>query len=126
MEHEISQINNGFDLFMNETARQDSSIARIPKHLWLIFGQFKDTLVGSAIDLELMGYIVILYNGKEYIFHRGCSFSIQSIFENGLIMGGKESDKGRHSVFFTPLNPFGGDSDEEEPRDDYTIPQKVH
>ena len=29
-------------------------------------------------------------------------------------------------VFFTPLIPFGKDSNEEEHRDDYTIPQKVH
>ena len=43
-----------------------------------------------------------------------------------MIPGGKESDKGRETVFFTPLNPFGGDDDEEEPRDDYTVPQKVH
>ena len=28
--------------------------------------------------------------------------------------------------FFTPLNPFGGDSDEEGPRDDYTVPQQMH
>ena len=32
----------------------------------------------------------------------------------------------RLTVFFTPLNPFGRDSDEEEPRDDNTIPQKAH
>ena len=43
-----------------------------------------------------------------------------------MIPGGKESDKGRETVFFTPLNPFGGDDDEEEHRDDYTVPQKVH
>ena len=48
-------------------------------------------------------------------FHRGRSFSIQSILENGVIPGRKESNKGRQTVFFTPLNPFGGDSDEEEP-----------
>ena len=39
---------------------------------------------------------------------------------------GKESDKGRQTVFFTPLIPFGEDSNEEEPRDDYSISQKVH
>ena len=60
-----------------------------------------------------MEYIRIPYKWKEYIFHRGCSSSIQSIRENGLIPGGKESDKGRQTIFFTPLNPFGGDSDEE-------------
>ena len=38
----------------------------------------------------------------------------------------EESDKGRQTIFFTPLDPFGGDCNEEEPSDDYTIPQKVH
>ena len=64
--------------------------------------------------------------GKKYVSHRGCSFSIQSILENALVLGGHESDKGRQTVFFTPLKLFGGDSDEEELRDDYTIPQNVH
>ena len=32
---------------------------------------------------------------------------------------------GRQTVFFTPLNTFGRDSEEEEPHDDYTFPQKV-
>ena len=73
-----------------------------------------------------MGYIRIPYNWKDYIFHKNCSFSIQSTLENGPIPGGQGSDSGRQTVFFTPLNPFGGDSDEEELRDDYTVPQKVH
>ena len=64
-----------------------------------------------------MAYIRIPNTWTEYIFHTCCSFSIQSILENGLIPGGKKSDKGRQSIFFTPLNPFGGDSDEEEPCD---------
>ena len=38
---------------------------------------------------------------------------LPSILENRLIPGGKESDKGRQTL--TPLDPFGGDSDEEEP-----------
>ena len=125
MEHEISQKSIGFDLFMKEAARQDSSTVRIPKIPWLTSEQFKDTLVEYQLTW-VDGYILIPYNWKEYIFHRGCSFSIQSILENGLIPGGKESKGGRQTIFFTPLNPFGGDSDEEEPRDDYTIPQKVH
>ena len=54
------------------------------------------------------------------MFYRGCSFSIQSILER------HGCHKGRQTVFFTPPNPFGGDSDEEEPRGDYTVPQKVH
>ena len=81
---------------------------------------------GITIDPALMGHILIRHNWKEFIFHRGCSFSIRSILENGLISGGRESDKGRQTVFFPPLDPSGGDSDEEEHRDDYTVPQKVH
>ena len=63
---------------------------------------------------------------ERVCFFQVCSFNIQSILENGLIPVGKECDKGRQTVFFTPLNAFGGDSDEEEPRDDYTVPQQVH
>ena len=63
---------------------------------------------------------------KRFIFHRGCSFSIQSNLENGLIPGGKESKGGRQTIFFTPLDPFGENSDEEETRDDCTILQTVH
>ena len=59
-----------------------------------------------SIDPELMGYVLIPYNWKEYIHHRGCSFSIQSVLENVLIPGGHESDQGRQTVFFTPLYPF--------------------
>ena len=44
----------------------------------------------------------------------------------GLIPGGKDSHKRRQAIFFTPLNPVGGDPEEEEPPDDYTVPQKVH
>ena len=43
-----------------------------------------------------------------------------------MIPGGHGGDKGRQTVFFTPLNPFGGDSDEEELHDDDTVPQKVY
>ena len=44
---------------------------------------------------------------------------------NGLIPGGKEKDKARQAVCLTPTNPFGKDPEEEEPHDDYTVPQKV-
>ena len=44
----------------------------------------------------------------------------------GLIPGGKENDKPRQAVFFTPLDPFGNNPDEEKPHDDYAVPQKLH
>ena len=50
---------------------------------------------------DMMGYTYILYNGKEYIFHRGCVWSVQSILGSGLIPGGKQNDKALQAVFFT-------------------------
>ena len=35
---------------------------------------------GISVDPELMGHTRIPFHWKEYIFHRGCSFSIQPIF----------------------------------------------
>ena len=72
-----------------------------------------------TIAPELMGHVAIAYDWKEFVFHRGCSFSIQSILENGLIAGGKQSKEGRQTIFFTPLNPFGENPDEEAPSDDF-------
>ena len=60
------------------------------------------------------------------MFHTGCFLSIQSVLENGLIPGGHESEKGRQTVFFAPLNPLGGFSDEEKPRDDYSSSNVHH
>ena len=70
-----------------------------------------------------MGYMRIPYIWKQFFLHKGSSFSIQS--QNGLIPGGKESDKRLQTIFFTPLNTFGGDFDDEEHIFDYTIFQKV-
>ena len=46
---------------------------------------------------------------------------------------GEWTDSGRRrerrsstSSFFTPLDPFGNNPDEEKLHDDYTVPQKVH
>ena len=112
-------MNNGFDLFMKEAARQDSSTeyCEDSKNSLAHFRAIQGHSGGIPIDPELMEYIRIL---------SGFAFNIQSILENGVIPGGKESDKGRQTIFCTPLNPFGVDSDEEEPSDDYTIPQKVY
>ena len=52
MEHEIAQRSIGFDLFMKEAARQESSTARIPKIPWLTFEQFKDILVEYQLTLS--------------------------------------------------------------------------
>ena len=81
---------------------------------------------GITIAPVLMQHILIPYNWKQFVFHRGCSFSIQSILEIGLIAWGKQRNEGRQTIFFTPLNPFWENPDEEAPSDDFTIPKKVH
>ena len=81
---------------------------------------------GNLIAPELMGHVAIPYKWKEILFHRGCSFDVASVLKSGLIAGGKESKEGRQTIFFTPLNPFGDNPDEEEPCDDLSKPRKVH
>ena len=51
---------------------------------------------------------------KEFLFQRGCSFDVNSILRAGLIAGGRGSKEERQTVFFTPSNPFGNGSNEEE------------
>ena len=50
---------------------------------------------------ELMGLTSIPHHWKEYIFHRGCSWSVQSILGSGLISGGKASDSTGSSLLHT-------------------------
>ena len=81
---------------------------------------------GNLTAPELMGHVAIPYKWKEFLFHRGCSFDVTSILTSGLIAGGRESKEGRQTIFFTPLNPFGDNPDEEEPSEDLSKPRKVH
>ena len=74
---------------------------------------------------ELMGHVTFPFNWKEFVFHKGCSFNINSILQSELTAGGRESNE-RHTIFFTLLNPLGEKSDEEAPGDDLSIPRKVH
>ena len=73
-----------------------------------------------------MSHVAIPYKLKEFLFHRGCSVHVTSILKSGLIAGRRESKEGRLTIFFTPLNPFGNNPDEEEPSDDLSKPRKVH
>ena len=60
-----------------------------------------------------------------HIFHKGLSWNVQSILGKGLTPVGKEKDEARQAVFLTPTNPFGDDLEEEEPHDDFTVPQNA-
>ena len=53
------------------------------------------------ISPEMLSHVLILHNGKEFVFNRSCSFDLKSIA--GLIAGGREGRETRHTVFFTPL-----------------------
>ena len=68
MEHEISEKSIGFDLFMKDAARQDSSIVRIPQIPWLTFEQFKDTLVEYQLTLGCWGIFEFFTIGKNIFF----------------------------------------------------------
>ena len=68
---------------------------------------------GNIIAPELTCHVTIPYNWKEFVFHRGCSFNLRSILEKGLFAGGRGSKSGTQTIFFTPLKPFGENSDEE-------------
>ena len=66
------------------------------------------------IEPEMMGHVLLHLNWKQFVFHRGCSFNLTSMRE------GRES---RHTVFFTPLNPWegegeGGEREEEREGDE--------
>ena len=42
----------------------------------------------------------------EYIYHIGCAVNLHSITNSGLIAGGQNSRRDRHTVFFTAVNPM--------------------
>ena len=116
-EHDFSQKKTGFDSWNNTRFEYCEDSKKSLTNFRAIQGHSG----GVTIAPELMEHILIPYDWKEFVFHRGCSFSM----ENGLIAGGKQSKEGRQTIFFTPLNPFGVNPDEEAPSDDFTIPRKV-
>ena len=117
----------GFNTFMKDATKRGSSIARLPKNVSLYIRAIQGHTGGNLTALELMGHVAIPYKiRKEFQFHRGCSYHVQSVLRSGLIAGGRESKEGRLTIFFTPLNPFWNNPDEEKPSDDLSKPRKVH
>ena len=92
----------------------------------LYFRVIQGHTAGNLTAPELMGHVATPYNWKEFLYHRGFSFDVTSILQSGLVAGARESREGRQTIFFTPLNPFGDNPDEEKPSDDLSIPRKVH
>ena len=106
MEHEISQMNSAFDL---EEIRELRGVQKP----WLTSEQFKDTLVEYRLT-KLMVYTRNLHNLNS-ISVRRVGLSSSNLFSGTDWYLVNESDKGRQTFFFTPLNLIGGDPDEEEP-----------
>ena len=54
----------------------------------------------NPIDLALQDNVIIPKNFFEYIDHIGCATSLHSIANSGLIAGGQNLSKERHSVLY--------------------------
>ena len=122
------QTKNGLVTSIGAATRRDSNIAWIQeKDLYIWIYAIQGRTGGVTIQPELMNHVLIPYNWKEFIFHRGSAYNQHSITKTGLVAGGKESKEGRQTVFFTPLDPFGRDThEEEESSEDYSQPRKIH
>ena len=59
-------------------------------------------------------HFLIPHKWKEFVFHRGWSFNLTSILNAGVIIaGGREGRETRHTAFFTPLNLWCTEEEEE-------------
>ena len=54
---------------------------------------------------ELIGHVAIHFKWKGFLFHRECSFNLNSVLDAGLIAGERESKEGRQTMFFTHWIP---------------------
>ena len=77
----------------------------------------------NLIDPSLQDNVVIQRGFFPHIYHIGCAFSLHSIVNNGLILGGQNSSK-RQTVFFLPLDPR--DKEHKDPEKiDLNVPRRA-
>ena len=79
---------------------------------------------GDLIAPELLNYVAVPLGGKECLYHVNSSFAVNFILQAGLIAGGRDTEEGRQTVLFTPLDPFRDETEEEY--DYVSKPRKVH
>ena len=72
-----------------------------------------DRAIQDLIDPELLIMWRLHQDGKKTLCHVGSSCTVNSILQAGLIAGGKDTEKGRQTVFFTPSDPIGVETEEE-------------
>ena len=113
----------GFSTFYIGSSKTRFQYCKNSRDVFLYIRAIQGHTGGNVTALELMGHVAIPYKWKEFLFHRGCSYDVTSILKSGLNTGGRESKEGRQTIFFTPLNSFGDNPDEEEPSDDLSKPK---
>ena len=78
----------------------------------LYFRAVQGHSVRNLIDPTLQDNALIPNNFFEYIYHIGCAVTVHSVTNSGLIAGGQNSRKDRHTVFFAAVNPMHKNHDE--------------
>ena len=77
----------------------------------------------NLIDPTLQDNVVIVSGIFHYIYHIGCAFNLQSIINNGLILGGQDSSR-RQTVFFLSIDPR--DENHKDPEHiDFSVPRRA-
>ena len=78
---------------------------------------------GIAIDPDLQDNVLSPKGFTKYLYHVGNVSEVHSIIRSGLIPGGQSLKQGRHSVFFTIVNPMEDENFVEETSCDLTKPR---
>ena len=77
----------------------------------------------NLIDPSLQDNVIIQCGLFHHIYHIGCAFNLHSIINNGLILGGQDSNR-RQTVFFLPIDPR--DTDHKDPElIDFSTPRRA-
>ena len=77
----------------------------------------------NLIDPSLQDSVVIQREFFQHIYLIGCAFDLNSIINNGLILGGQNSSK-RQTVFFLPIDPR--DKEHKDPEKiDLSVPRRA-
>ena len=77
----------------------------------------------SFVYLSLQDNHPLLDDFAEHICHIGNAYETHSIFQSGVIPGGKSNRRDRQSVFFTAVNPMDDNQDLEEVECDLDKPR---